>query len=177
MGDQTTPIQEEKPKGGLNPTIVIIALLLIIFAGFYFLTKSKNTISTTTIPPDTTVSQTPEPEMIPPEVEGENVISDDANMAGLEITGVKTIEVEAGSFYFKPATITVNEGDRVKIVLKSVDMMHNFELDEFNVDGEITKAASSSTVEFIASKAGIFEYYCGVGSHRAQGQVGKLIVK
>jgi len=32
-------------------------------------------------------------------------------------------------------------------------------------------------VEFTADTPGEFEYYCSVGQHRANGQVGKLIVE
>lgn len=91
--------------------------------------------------------------------------------------GVKTIPVEAGSFYYKPAEIRLKKGDKVKIELKSVDMMHDFNIDELNVKGEFTKAGNTSTVEFTADKSGEFEYYCSVGQHRKLGQVGKLIVE
>jgi len=32
-------------------------------------------------------------------------------------------------------------------------------------------------VTFVADKAGEYEFYCSVGQHRANGMVGKLIVK
>ena len=36
---------------------------------------------------------------------------------------------------------------------------------------------NKTSVTFVANKAGEFEFYCSVGNHRAQGMVGKLIVK
>lgn len=90
---------------------------------------------------------------------------------------VKTFDVEAGSFYYKPNEIKVKVGDKVKINLTSVDMMHDFNIDELGVDMPIVKSGNSASVEFTASKAGTFEFYCSVGKHRANGQVGKLIVE
>lgn len=94
-----------------------------------------------------------------------------------EESGEVSIEVEGGSFYFKPNEIRVKVGDRVKITLNSVSMMHDFTIDELNVKSATAPAGQSTTVEFTADKAGTFEYYCSVGSHRAQGQIGKLIVE
>lgn len=92
-------------------------------------------------------------------------------------TNVKVIDVEAGSFYYKPNIIEVNKGQKVKIVLKSVSMMHNFNIDELGVKSAIVKNGDTGTVEFTADKVGTFEYYCSIGQHRANGQVGKITVK
>ena len=89
---------------------------------------------------------------------------------------VKVIEIEAGSFYFKPAELTLKKGETVKIVLKSVSMMHDFVIDDLNVKLPIVKNGEVGEVEFTADKVGTFEYYCSVGSHRQMGQVGKLVV-
>lgn len=92
-------------------------------------------------------------------------------------TAVRTIEVKAGSFYFAPAEIRVKKGETVKIELTSRDMMHNLVIDELKVNLPIVQAGDTGTVEFTANQAGRFEYYCGVGQHRANGQVGTLIVE
>ncbi|KKS22075.1 MAG: Plastocyanin, partial [Candidatus Roizmanbacteria bacterium GW2011_GWC2_41_7] len=55
--------------------------------------------------------------------------------------------------------------------------MHDFNLDEFNVDGTVVKEGESTMVEFVADQAGDFEYYCSVGQHRANGMVGTLTVE
>lgn len=90
---------------------------------------------------------------------------------------VKVIDVEAGSFYYKPNIIEVTQGQKVRIVMKSVSMMHDFNIDELGVKMPITKSGDMGTVEFTADKVGTFEYYCSVGQHRANGQVGKITVK
>lgn len=86
------------------------------------------------------------------------------------------IAIEAGSFYYKPNLIRVKKGEKIKVTLNAVSMVHNFNIDEFNVKGPNTQSGASSTIEFTADKAGEFEFYCSIGQHRANGQVGKLIV-
>ncbi len=90
---------------------------------------------------------------------------------------VKTIAIEGGSFYYKPNEIRVKEGEKVRITMTSKDMMHDFVIDELGVKMPIIRAGDSGTVEFTASKKGTFEYYCSVGQHRKNGQIGKLIVE
>lgn len=87
-----------------------------------------------------------------------------------------TIAIEAGSFYYKPNLIRVKKGEKVKVTLNAVSMVHNFNIDELSVKGPNTQMGTSSTVEFTADKVGEFEFYCSIGQHRANGQVGKLII-
>lgn len=56
-------------------------------------------------------------------------------------------------------------------------MMHNLNIDEFNVKSPTAKSGETITFEFTPNKAGTFEYYCAIGQHRKNGQVGKLIVE
>ncbi|OGG04892.1 hypothetical protein A2Z33_06350 [Candidatus Gottesmanbacteria bacterium RBG_16_52_11] len=86
------------------------------------------------------------------------------------------VEVEAGSFYYKPNVIRAKIGVPVTIVLTAADAMHDFNIDELDVSIPVTKSGSSSTVTFTPDRTGEFEYYCSVGQHRQNGQVGKLIV-
>ncbi|HEX7017664.1 MAG TPA: cupredoxin domain-containing protein [Patescibacteria group bacterium] len=90
---------------------------------------------------------------------------------------VRTINLEAGSFYYKPDVIRVKKGETVRLVMNSVDMMHDFNIEELGVKLPITRAGETNTVEFTANEIGSFEYYCSVGNHRAQGQTGTLIVE
>lgn len=97
---------------------------------------------------------------------------------GSQGTGeVRIVEVEAGSYYYEPNEIRVKRGATVKIVMTSVDMMHDFNIDELGVSIPITKNGETNEVEFTADTVGEFEFYCSVGQHRANGQVGTLIVE
>lgn len=92
-------------------------------------------------------------------------------------TGVNIFNVSGANFRFDPATITVKKGDRVKIVFKSLDMQHDFDITELEVDSPVTVAGETSEFEFTADRAGKFEYFCSVGQHRANGMVGTLVVE
>ena len=142
----------------------IIGLLVVaVVGGVIYFANTKNVKapleSTTTSSTSSTVSSPPG---APPE-------TTDAN--------IKIVEVEAGSFYYKPNIIEVTKGQKIKIIMKSVSMMHDFNIDELGVKMPITKNGDTGTVEFTADKVGTFEYYCSVGQHRANGQVGSITIK
>lgn len=156
----------------MNPMFIIGVIALIAVGGFIFMQMNKKTESAVEQNMEQTTGE--EQQMAEPTlVETTPVVeTDDAMMAD-----IKTVTIEAGSFYYKPNVITVKKGTKVKIVMNSVDMMHDFNIDELNVKIPITKSGSTATVEFTADTAGTFEYYCSVGQHRKNGQVGKLIVE
>lgn len=108
-------------------------------------------------------------------VSEDNAAADDSN-AIVEEGEVKTFNLEAGMFYYSLKEITVNKGDKVKIVLNNVEGLHDWVIDEFSARTPQIKAGETATIEFTADKTGTFEYYCSVGNHRQQGMVGKLIV-
>lgn len=107
----------------------------------------------------------------------DNVMMDDSTAENMmNQDGIKTFIVEGGMFYFSPKEISVNKGDKVKIVFKNVEGVHDWVIDEFNARTKIIKMGETDEVEFIADKTGSFEYYCSVGNHRQQGMVGVLKV-
>ena len=73
--------------------------------------------------------------------------------------------------------LRVKVGQRVKIKFSSSQGFHDWVVDEFSAATSRVSAPDSTSVEFIANTAGTFEYYCSVGSHRAEGMKGKLIVE
>ena len=76
----------------------------------------------------------------------------------------------------KLAPLSVKKGDRVRIAVTNIKGMHDFVIDEFGVKQE-TPLTEKTVIEFVADKAGTFEYYCSKPGHRAKGQWGKLIVE
>lgn len=88
-----------------------------------------------------------------------------------------SISVDAGSFFYSIKEIRVKKGQKIKITLSAKDAMHDFVIDEFGVKMPLTKEGQTNAIEFTADKTGVFEYYCSVGQHRKNGQVGKLIVE
>ena len=81
------------------------------------------------------------------------------------------------NFAFSMNEIKVQQGDTVKIVFQNNDGFHDWVVDEFNARTKQINAGATDTVEFVADKAGTFEYYCSVGKHRELGMKGNLIVE
>jgi len=85
--------------------------------------------------------------------------------------GVREIIIDAKRFDFNPETITVKEGEKVKLSINNQDTTHGISIPDFGVTGD-------NGVEFTADKKGEFTFYCnnycGEG-HR--GMQGKIIVE
>ena len=90
---------------------------------------------------------------------------------------VKEVTVVGSNYAFSPGQITVKKGDTVRITFKNTGGNHDFVIDEFNVATKQIGDGQEATIEFIATEAGSFEYYCSVGSHRAMGMKGVLVVE
>ena len=167
--------QQEQPAKGNNNMIIIGAIIIVAVVGIgIFMTQNKQDSEAANT--ETTMEADNQTE----DATGQDMTasgSGEQSAAGTSEEAVQIIEVEAGSFYYKPNEIRVKQGDKVKIVMNSVSMMHDFNIDELGVTLPIVKNGETGTVEFVADQKGSFEYYCSVGQHRAQGQVGTLIVE
>ncbi|MFH1834569.1 MAG: plastocyanin/azurin family copper-binding protein [Methanobacteriota archaeon] len=94
----------------------------------------------------------------------------------------KTFVITGENFKFlmdgqEAPALRVAHGDKVRIEFTSTQGFHDWVVDEFNAATEKVSEGGSTSVEFIASEKGTFEYYCSVGDHRAQGMEGNLIVE
>ncbi len=82
---------------------------------------------------------------------------------------VREWDVVAERWEFTPNRIEVNQGDHVKITVRSADGTHGFEIKALHVHATVPRAGEPVTVEFDANRAGTFEIacfeYCGTG-HR-----------
>lgn len=89
----------------------------------------------------------------------------------------KVFNITGKNFAFSTEEIRVKKGDTVTINFESTDGFHDWVVDEFDAATNQVSTWGKTSVTFIADTAGIFEYYCSVGNHRAAGMVGKLIVE
>ena len=84
-----------------------------------------------------------------------------------------TIDITASRFQFEPGTISVAQGDSVRLRLRSLDRSHAFAIKAFGVKTVIPKGGEIVTVEFIADQGGTFAFtcseYCGSGHSRMKG--------
>ncbi|MDO8584737.1 MAG: cupredoxin domain-containing protein [bacterium] len=90
---------------------------------------------------------------------------------------VKEFTVNGANFSFSPSTLTVKKGDKVRIIFENIEGFHDFRIDKLNVATRQIRMGDRDVVEFVAADAGSFEYYCSVGSHRAMGMKGTLVVE
>lgn len=186
QADNTTVAPQASQSSNNMMPIIIVIILLVLGIGAYTMYSQQQKTRTTEV---TINQQMPADDntmmmegdttdaIIPSGTDGAMMDQESATGESMMMGEVKTINVEGGAFYYKPNEIRVKKGEKVKIVMKSVDMMHDFVIDELGVKSPIIKSGETGTVEFTADKAGTYEYYCSVGQHRAQGQVGKLIVE
>lgn len=107
-------------------------------------------------------------------------MEDTLNLAGgtseMEMEGIRDFTVEGSNFSFSPKTISVKKGETVRITFTNTTGFHDLVIDEFDARTTQLRAGESETIVFVADKAGVFEYYCSVGTHRQQGMVGTLII-
>lgn len=141
-----------------NSTTIILVLIALAF-GLFFMFKA-----------------TPEDTQTPIEVISNDEIPEPTESTET-VAEVKTFEVANAGFTFTPSEIKVKQGDTVRIAFTNTGGMHDWVVDEFDARTEVTQTGETSTVEFVADKAGEFEFYCSIMTHRAMGMVGTLIVE
>jgi len=144
-------------------TALIVVLVLAVLGGGYWYMKSYSA-----------------PVMQPTDYSGMQATpTSEAGDAMMETGETKAFTLDAYEFGYDQKTLTVNNGDTVKITLtNSGTMMHDWIVDEFSgAKTKQIKKGQTDTITFVADQAGTFEYYCSVGTHRANGMVGKLIVQ
>src|SRR5262249_47475475 len=73
----------------------------------------------------------------------------------------REIKVTARKFEFVPKTITVQKGERIKLVITAEDVDHGFSLKDFAIN-ETLKAGQTKVIEFTPDRAGKFEFACSV---------------
>ncbi len=66
---------------------------------------------------------------------------------------VREIKISASRFQYSPGTITVKQGEHVKITIDNTDTTHGMVIPELGVSG-------IGSVEFTADKAGNYEFHC-----------------
>ncbi len=89
----------------------------------------------------------------------------------------KTFDIVSFQWGFEPQFIEVNKGDHVTLNLATDDVAHGIAIDEYQINEPIM-VEKDGTVEFVADKPGVFEFYCSIPcgeGHDEQG--GFLIVK
>lgn len=139
---------------GNKVLIAVIVIILLLGVGF-LMSRSGNKQVTQVVP-------SVAPSQIPAE----------------KSAAVKTFDVTGTPFKFEPNEIKVKKGDRVKINFKNAEgMLHDLTIADLNVRTKQIPAGQTDSVEFVADKAGTFDFICSVPTHADKGMLGKLIVE
>ena len=146
-------------------TTGIIIVVLVVVIGGYLLMRV------------TSEAPTPTKEEVPAKETSKTTKQDSKTTEQAPTGEVKEFTMTATKWEFTPSTITVDQGDTVKLQIKSTDVAHGFGLPEFKIN-ERLEPGETVNVEFVASKKGTFEFACtvscGIGHSEMAGQ---LIVK
>jgi nitrous-oxide reductase len=106
----------------------------------------------------------------------------DVKNTGLQRNGTSVVvKMTAVRSNFEPNKIEVNEGDKVTIHLTNIeqttDELHGIAIAEYNIN-VVVDPGETKTIEFVASKPGVFPYYCtNFCSALHQEMQGYLLVK
>ncbi len=73
----------------------------------------------------------------------------------------RTIAMNARTFAFEPATVSVQRGDTVNIHFESLDAAHGLSIDGYDVNIQ-AEPGKSADAAFVADKAGKFKFRCSV---------------
>jgi len=153
----------------MNKVYIIIIVLILLAGGALFFMGQGNKAEA----PEMTINEgedgAPVSNTMP--------VLGETNVEEMIVVETKEFTVSGENFSFTPNVIKVSKGDNVKITFKNTAGFHDFVIDEYGVATKQTQAPNEETIEFIADKAGSFEFYCSVGAHRAQGMKGTLVVE
>lgn len=88
------------------------------------------------------------------------------------------ITIEGNEFAFTPSTLTLKNGQTVKITFKNMGKYpHNWAIAALNVTTKTIQPAEQDTIEFTPNKTGTFTYTCTVDSHAEKGMKGTLTIQ
>jgi len=155
----------------------IIFILFVIILGIVFFMGKSNKVEAPT--GDDVLDVDSEGNSMPIIPEGNDVSSPEMSASSEGIIaqdGVREFIISGINFAFSPNVINVKKGEKVRIIFENTVGFHDLKIDEYGVATKQAKAPYQEILEFTANKAGTFEYYCSVDTHRAMGMFGTLNV-
>ena len=161
----------------MNNVVIILAVLVLAVAGWWFFTQDDMTeVDDLPVVDEMTEEGTEEEPM---EVDDDNDATEEAEEAAAEPDHIFVMEAIGREFIVdgeENPELTVAVGDTVRVEFAVTGGMHDFVIDELGVATEMLAQGETEVVEFTATEVGSFEYYCSVGSHRADGMFGTFTV-
>ena len=145
--------------------ILSILVLAILIGGGFLVYKARDTSISNFAP-------TPEVPTTPPEAGNLNSTPGTPTPA----EAVKSFTVIGKKFFYSPNTLSVNQGDVVKLTFRNEEGMHDLVIEGYGKATRVIAQGSEEAIQFVANQKGTFQFYCSVPGHRAQGMAGTLTV-
>ncbi len=161
----TNPInQGEQPKQQINPMMIGVIVIVVLLVGGVAFFANKGSNSQTKLLTTQSLAATNKP------------TTTNSPTSTTDQSNVKEFTITAKKFDFSPASITVSEGDTVRLTINNLDVPHGFSIDELGIKRDIP--VGTSTFEFTASKKGNFRFYCSLFCGQGHKEMeGKLSVE
>jgi heme/copper-type cytochrome/quinol oxidase subunit 2 len=104
-------------------------------------------------------------------------IAASAPVSAQGVGSARTFTISGTQYAFRPAEITVDRNDLVKITFNAEDIAHSFTIDAYRISKRAS-AGQSVTFEFRADQPGTFDYYCNLSiDSKCKTMRGRLTVK
>jgi cytochrome c oxidase subunit 2 len=94
--------------------------------------------------------------------------TEDVSRTGLEESAssedpsLREFDIIASQWRWEPSVIKVKQGERIRLNIESVDVLHGLVIPELDVYNYDLPAGKTTTLEFVATKKGRFEFLCSV---------------
>ena len=140
--------------------ITIVVVLAVLVVGYFILTGLQR--------------PTPVPEITIPETE----VMPASEEVAAEQEQIREIAVSGTEFSFNPGSITLTEGERVRVVFTNAGRAsHDFTLEGLGIKTKVIGPGQTDSVEFVAPASGDYTFFCSVAGHRQAGMEGNMEVK
>lgn len=165
----------------------MIVLILAGIGSFYFLRKSPQSITQQEVPAgqtsspkkSTTWNQIPVDVAVPEKgvVVPKNVASPETVVAAAigSAASYRGYDLKIQANAFSPDTVIVRQGDVAHIVVVAVDGEYDVTQPDYGFHVVVPRG-QTKTIQFGATAAGTFTFYCAQCGGPAKGPVGKIIV-
>ncbi len=160
MPDTSPKAQRQKPVSLLK----LLAGIIVIVGAIAFWWHRANLADA---PED---QKNPEPTLTPEP-------SNRPTFRSIDEEDIVEVSLTAWEYAYSVKTLTIREGDTVRLHLKSTKGTHDFVVDELDITTREVDTGEETIVEFVADKKGEFTFYCSVMDHRQKGMEGVLIVE
>lgn len=88
----------------------------------------------------------------------------------------RTIHMGVRQYVWEPSSIVAKRGELVRLIIHNADVKHGIAIPVLGVNADVPM--DGAVVEFVAEKAGIFEFFCSVWCGEGHMEMtGKIIIE